>query len=37
VSPETPHEFVNIGAGQLRQVDIHASLRFITDWLEDET
>jgi mannose-6-phosphate isomerase-like protein (cupin superfamily) len=30
-----PHRFVNSGAGQLRQVDIHASKRFITEWLED--
>ena len=36
VPPETPHKFVNIGEGPLRQVDIHASRRFITDWLEDE-
>ena len=36
VPPETPHKFVNIGAGQLKQVDIHASPRFITDWLEEE-
>jgi hypothetical protein len=25
---------VNTGAGRLRQVDIHASERFITEWLE---
>ena len=30
-----PHKFVNTGAGRLRQVDIHASGRFITQWLED--
>ncbi len=29
-----PHRFVNSGAGRLRQVDIHASKRFITEWLE---
>jgi mannose-6-phosphate isomerase-like protein (cupin superfamily) len=29
-----PHKFVNSGAGSLRQVDIHASERFITEWLE---
>jgi mannose-6-phosphate isomerase-like protein (cupin superfamily) len=29
------HKFVNSGAGRLRQVDIHASERFITEWLED--
>ena len=30
-----PHKFVNSGAGRLRQIDIHASERFITEWLED--
>jgi mannose-6-phosphate isomerase-like protein (cupin superfamily) len=30
-----PHKFVNSGAGRLRQVDIHASDRFITEWLEE--
>jgi mannose-6-phosphate isomerase-like protein (cupin superfamily) len=30
-----PHKFVNSGSGRLRQVDIHASERFITEWLED--
>ena len=30
-----PHKFVNSGTGRLRQVDIHASDRFITEWLED--
>ena len=29
-----PHKFVNSGEGRLRQVDIHASGRFITEWLE---
>ena len=29
-----PHKFVNSGTGPLRQVDIHPSGRFITDWLE---
>ena len=29
-----PHKFVNSGAGRLRQIDIHASERFITEWLE---
>ena len=29
-----PHKFVNTGEGRLRQVDIHASDRFITEWLE---
>jgi mannose-6-phosphate isomerase-like protein (cupin superfamily) len=29
------HKFVNTGAGRLRQIDIHASERFVTEWLED--
>jgi mannose-6-phosphate isomerase-like protein (cupin superfamily) len=29
-----PHKFVNSGDGPLRQIDIHVSPRFITDWLE---
>jgi mannose-6-phosphate isomerase-like protein (cupin superfamily) len=28
------HKFVNSSAGRLRQVDIHASERFVTEWLE---
>ena len=28
------HKFVNSGTGRLRQVDIHASDHFITEWLE---
>ena len=32
---DTPHKFVNSGEGKLRQVDIHLSKRFITEWLED--
>lgn len=31
----TPHKFINSGEGPLRQIDIHASKRFITEWLED--
>lgn len=31
-----PHTFANAGPGVLRQIDIHASDRFATDWLEDE-
>jgi mannose-6-phosphate isomerase-like protein (cupin superfamily) len=30
-----PHKFVNSGTGRLWQIDIHASERFITEWLED--
>ena len=28
------HEFVKSGTGRLRQVDVHASGRFVTEWLE---
>jgi mannose-6-phosphate isomerase-like protein (cupin superfamily) len=34
VQPGVPHKFVNSGNGRLRQIDIHASDRFITEWLE---
>jgi mannose-6-phosphate isomerase-like protein (cupin superfamily) len=30
----TPHRFVNSGETTLRQVTIHLSPRFVTDWLE---
>src|ERR1700730_14196603 len=33
VQPGIPHKFVNSGDGRLRQVDIHASARFVTEWL----
>jgi mannose-6-phosphate isomerase-like protein (cupin superfamily) len=29
----TPHGFVNSGEGQLRQIDIHLSPRYVTEWL----
>lgn len=29
-----PHKFSNLGPGRLEALDIHASERFITDWLE---
>lgn len=29
-----PHKFINSGDGPLRQLDIHLSDRFITEWLE---
>lgn len=32
---EVPHKFTNRGDRQLRQIDIHASKRFITQWLEE--
>jgi mannose-6-phosphate isomerase-like protein (cupin superfamily) len=33
--PNVPHKFTNSGTGRLRQVDIHLSKHFITEWLED--
>ncbi len=33
--PDVPHAFVNSGTGILRQVDIHVSPQFVTEWLED--
>jgi mannose-6-phosphate isomerase-like protein (cupin superfamily) len=29
----TPHGFTNIGAGDLRMVNIHAAGRIVTEWL----
>ena len=29
-----PHGFVNSGDGALRQIDIHLSPRFVTEWLD---
>lgn len=34
VQPGEAHTFVNTGDGPLKQIDIHASERFITEWLE---
>lgn len=34
---EVPHKFVNSGDRRLKQIDIHMSRKFITDWLEGET
>lgn len=34
VPANTPHAFTNTGDGNLRQIDIHASPRFSTEWLE---
>jgi mannose-6-phosphate isomerase-like protein (cupin superfamily) len=28
-----PHSFINVGEGRLKQVDIHLSPKFITEWL----
>lgn len=30
-----PHKFMNLSDKQLKQVDIHLSKQFITQWLED--
>lgn len=32
--PDQPHAFINSGTGPLRQIDIHLSPRFETEWLE---
>jgi len=31
--PDVPHKFANSGDGQLRQIDIHLSDHFVTEWL----
>jgi mannose-6-phosphate isomerase-like protein (cupin superfamily) len=33
VPSDTPHRFVNSGDGPLRQIDIHVSPSFSTEWL----
>jgi len=35
VPAETPHKFMNTGDQDLKQVDIHSSPLFITQWLEE--
>ncbi len=35
VAAGEPHAFTNTGAGALRQIDIHASRSFATEWLEE--
>ncbi len=35
VPANTPHKFRNTGKGELKQVDIHVSPKFITEWLEE--
>lgn len=36
IVPENiPHKFINKGTTVLKQVDIHLSDKFITDWLEE--
>lgn len=34
VDAQQPHGFVNSGSGRLRQIDIHLSPSFTTEWLE---
>ena len=34
VPPDTPHKFINHGPGRSHLVCIHASPRFVTEWLE---
>lgn len=36
IPARTPHSFVNIGDRPLRQIDVHASAQFVTEWLEEE-
>lgn len=35
VQPGVPHKFVNSGLARLRQVDVHESPVFVTEWLEE--
>jgi mannose-6-phosphate isomerase-like protein (cupin superfamily) len=35
VSADQPHAFVNSGTGRLRQIDVHLSPRFVTEWLSE--
>jgi mannose-6-phosphate isomerase-like protein (cupin superfamily) len=35
VPAEVPHKFMNLSDRPLKQIDIHVSKQFITDWLED--
>jgi quercetin dioxygenase-like cupin family protein len=35
VPANEPHAFVNTGPDRLRQLDIHANERFMTEWLDD--
>lgn len=34
VPPDQPHAFVNSGQERLRQIDVHLSPHFLTEWLE---
>ena len=33
----TPHRFVNSGDTPLRQIDIHANPKFVTEWLDENS
>ena len=35
VPANMPHKFMNAGDKQLKQIDIHVSKQFVTNWLED--
>lgn len=35
VPPGQAHGFVNSGTGKLKQIDVHLSPRFVTEWLEE--
>jgi mannose-6-phosphate isomerase-like protein (cupin superfamily) len=35
VPADTPHKFMNLSDKPLRQIDIHVSKQFITQWLEN--
>ena len=37
VPAEVPHRFANLSDKPLKQVDIHVSKKFVTDWLEEQT
>jgi len=34
VDADQPHAFINSGEATLRQIDVHLSPKFITEWLE---
>lgn len=36
VDANQPHGFVNSGTDRLRQVDVHLSPEFVTEWLETQ-
>ncbi|MGZ4340065.1 MAG: cupin domain-containing protein [Gaiellaceae bacterium] len=36
VQADQPHAFTNSGTERLRQIDVHLSPRFRTEWLDDD-